>query len=104
YGVERFITKYAGQTEDCNLSCLYVIDAICRYSKGKFGDKDKYCSRFETNLEITFSNLCKGKSSSEKIFVAFQKTVSLWEQHQIFSQDKLQPLKKYLPANLDVIP
>lgn len=101
YAVERFINKHALQIEDCNLACLYVIDSICRYSKTKFGEKDKYCQRFDTNLETTFSSLCKGRISSERTLSSFSKTISLWEQHQIFSSTKIAALRKHLPSNLE---
>eukprot|EP01091_Cochliopodium_minus_P015983 TRINITY_DN583_c0_g1_i5.p1 TRINITY_DN583_c0_g1~~TRINITY_DN583_c0_g1_i5.p1 ORF type:complete len:844 (-),score=295.04 TRINITY_DN583_c0_g1_i5:84-2579(-) len=100
YEVEKFMNKYVSQNEDCNLTSIYIIDAICKYSKSKYGDKDKFCARFEKNLDYNFSMLCKGKSSSDKTFHSLNRTLGFWEKNNMFNLEVINKLRMHLPTHL----
>jgi hypothetical protein len=56
---EKFIAKIAEKSPQHLLGAAYVVDAICRRSQAKFGEKDRFGSRFAANLAETVANLQK---------------------------------------------
>jgi hypothetical protein len=64
FTIERFLKNAPTQFR---LGCLYVIDAICRESRGKYAkEKPLFVSRFSLKLKDTLHNM-KGLSEDDEV-------------------------------------
>lgn len=79
--VEKFISKARSEYK---LPGLYVIDAIVRASKQRYGEKDPYGPRFQQNLTQTFVFLLRcGLEDQENV----REVVRRWQRAAIFPND-----------------
>lgn len=66
------------------LSCIFIIDSICRNAKTKLGDKDKYTPRFATNIVSTVE---KAFMSPKSDYENIKRVVGLWAKNNLFSDE-----------------
>jgi len=73
------------------LSVLFIIDAVCRLSRQKFGKSDHFRKRFSSNLADIFTALCKCPSKDKS---EIKRTIGLWKEKKFFSSSVLGPIVK----------
>jgi hypothetical protein len=71
------------------LSCIYIIDSICRNARTKLGEKDNFTSRFSKNIVSTLEKaFMSPKADHENI----KRVVGLWAKNNLFSEETHESL------------
>jgi len=79
FEVEGYIRRASAADR---LGGLYVIDSICRHSKGK--DKENFCGRFSTRMQKICSSLQEIPATDK---VAFGRILEDWKKRKLFSAE-----------------
>lgn len=80
--LEKFIAKMAAKSPQHLLGAAYVVDALCRRSQAKQGDKDKFGPRFAINLAETVANLQRCPESDR---AALERVLKLWRENEVIA-------------------
>ncbi|KAL6066493.1 nucleic acid binding [Balamuthia mandrillaris] len=86
--VEKFVLQCR---PEYRLSSLYIVDAICRYSRSKLGDKDVYIPRFARHFPRSFAPFFQCVEEDKPKVV---RVISLWAKNHIFPESTLRALKE----------
>jgi hypothetical protein len=79
--VEKFLSKVK---PEYRLSCIFIIDSICRNAKIKLGEKDNFTPRFAKNIVSTVEKaFMSPKADHENI----KRVVGLWAKNNLFSEE-----------------
>lgn len=88
--VVHHIEKFLGKVRpEYRLSCIYIIDSICRNAKTKLGEKDNFTPRFGKNIVATLEKaFMSPKSDHENI----KRVVGLWAKNNLFDEETREAL------------
>uniref|UniRef100_A0A183CII6 CID domain-containing protein n=1 Tax=Globodera pallida TaxID=36090 RepID=A0A183CII6_GLOPA len=97
--IERYLAKCR---QEFKVPALYVMDSILRQAKKQYKHKDVFAPRFSINLSNTVQNVLTCESADRLKVV---RVVNLWQAHQIFTEETLEPVLQHCRASgLEVDP
>ncbi len=79
--VEKLLAKVK---PEYRLSCVYIIDSICRNARSKLGDKDNFTPRFSKNIAETMERAFMSPKSDHD---AIKRVIGLWAKNNVFPDD-----------------